>query len=123
MKQTDPDSATVPLDLDYLDRNYIKLGCEDVLFDVVNIFLETAPEKVALMKDALETADGPELSKLAHGLKGESGSVGARIVASLAAAQDQSARRGDIEEFRSRMPQLELELDRAIALLKQEFCK
>ncbi|MGE0156208.1 MAG: Hpt domain-containing protein [Geobacter sp.] len=123
---TDPTTTTSttgddPLDRDYLERNYLALGCADVLVDVVAMYLESVPHKLAGLQAALAASDSAEFAKLIHGLKGESGSVGAHRVTARAAVLEQHARQGDLAACSSGMPELELELQRAIAVLQQEF--
>ncbi len=123
MKTTTADTAAEPgpLDHDYINRNYIQLGCADVLKDVIDIFMESYPEKIIMLKKALENMATPELTKASHGLKGEAGSVGAMIVNRLAAATEQAARREDIDEVRRLIPELEKELARASEALKRDY--
>jgi signal transduction histidine kinase/DNA-binding response OmpR family regulator len=110
-----------PLDRDYLERNYLALGCADVLVDVVAMYLESVPHKMAGLQAALAANDSAEFARLIHGLKGESGSVGARLVTARAASLEQYARQGDLTACSGGMPELEHELQRAITVLQQEF--
>ncbi len=109
------------LDHDYLNRNYIQLGCRDVLIDVIGIFLDSSPQKLDSIKTALEASDSAELIKLSHGLKGETGSVGAKKLNSVAAAMEQAARRGELDEARGLLPELEQELEKATEALKKDY--
>lgn len=113
--------ADDPLDRDYLQRNYLSLGCADVLADVVTMYLDSAPEKLAELRAALAAGQMEAAAKLAHGLKGESGSVAARQVVALSASIEQSARQGDLAACTTALPDLELALTRAMDILKQEF--
>ncbi len=121
MPQSVPTLADDPLDHGYLKRNYLDLGCADVLADVVAMYLESVPHKLAGLQAALAANDSAEFAKLIHGLKGESGSVGAHLVTARAAALEQHARQGDLAACSSGMSELEQELQRAIAVLQQEF--
>lgn len=120
-KAVETGTGSGPLDHDYLNRNYIQLGCADVLKDVIDIFLESSPEKLACIKQAAGSGELTVLTKCAHGMKGESGSVGARIVNRLAAAIEQAARKDDIEGVRCLIPELETELQRAADALKRDY--
>lgn len=121
MTETMYTTADDPLDRDYLDRNYLALGCADVLADVVAMYLSSAPEKLADLRSALAAGRREEVAKLAHSLKGEAGSVAARQVVALAASVEQSARQGDLAACTTALPDLEQALERAMAVLKQEF--
>lgn len=111
------------LDRDYLERNYLALGCADVLVDVVAMYLESVPCKLDSLKAALAAGDGGQFARLIHGLKGESGSVGAHLVAARAAALEQCVRQGNLAACQSGMPELERDLQRTMAVLQQEFIK
>lgn len=110
-----------PLDREYLQRNYLALGCGDVLTDVVAMYLESAPQKLRELQHALAAEDSAEFARLIHGLKGESGSVGARLVTARAATLEQHARQGDLAACANGIPELEQELQRVSAVLQQEF--
>jgi HPt (histidine-containing phosphotransfer) domain-containing protein len=109
------------LDREYHQKNYHALGCSDVLLDVYRIYRESAPQKFEQLRAlVLETKLEPIIS-LAHGLKGESGSVGGRLIMALAAAMEKAARNGDLQEVRSLMPELELQLQRTLAAIEREL--
>ena len=113
--------AEDPLDRDYQRKNYLALGCGDVLLDVYQIFLESAPLKIEQMKVALGNVSQEQLVSLSHGLKGESGSVGARFVMATAAAVERAARSGELETAGSLLPQLEQQLQQVIEVIRQEL--
>ncbi|WP_305733057.1 Hpt domain-containing protein [Trichlorobacter ammonificans] len=110
-----------PFDRVYLRKNYLDLGCADVLSDVFRIFLESSRVKLAGVRSALVTESMGELLNLAHGLKGEAGSVGGRHVTAIAAAMEKAARGGDLQELRRRMPELEHELERLLQAIEREL--
>lgn len=110
-----------PLDRDYLERNYLALGCADVLADVVKLYLESHTVKLHALQERLAEGSSEELTKLAHGLKGESGSVGARFVMAIAAAIEQAARRNNREEIARLLPELKHEMTRVREVFQREF--
>ena len=110
-----------PLDRDYLERNYLALGCADVLADVVKLYLESHTVKLHALQDRLANGSSEELTKLAHGLKGESGSVGARFVMKTAAAIEQAARSGNRDEIARLLPELAHEMTRVREVFQREF--
>lgn len=114
-------SADDPLDRDYQQKNYHALGCGDVLKDVYRIYLESAPQKLDRIKEQLQEGQLEVLISLAHGLKGESGSVGGRYVMAAAAAMEKAARAGDLDEVRSLLPDLEVQLQRLVAAIDAEL--
>lgn len=110
-----------PLDREYLRKNYIALGCGDVLTDVYKIYLESAPLKLQQIRELLGRGEQEQVIKLAHGLKGESGSVGGRFIMAAAAALEKAARAGSLEEARQLLPDLELQLQRIILAIQNEL--
>jgi HPt (histidine-containing phosphotransfer) domain-containing protein len=114
-------SAEDPLDREYQHKNYFALGCGDVLLEVYRIYLESAPQKLAQLQSLLQQPELESVIRLAHGLKGESGSVGGKMVMAAAAAMEKAARAGNMEEARRLLPELELQLQRTITVIQQEL--
>ncbi len=110
-----------PLDREYLQKNYHALGCSDVLIDVYKIYLESAPLKLKQIAPLLQEGKLESIISLAHGLKGESGSVGGRFIMAIAAAMEKAARTGNLEEARRLMPELEKQLNNIIKVIQQEL--
>lgn len=110
-----------PLDREYLHKNYLSLGCGDVLLDVYRIYLESAPLKLEQIRALLDEARLDLLVGVAHGLKGESGSVGGQFVLAAAAALERAARDGDLDEARRLLPGLEEQFQRLVTVIKQEL--
>lgn len=110
-----------PFDREYHRKNYHALGCSDVLMDVYRIYLESAPQKLEQLKILAQQAELEQIVPLAHGLKGESGSVGGRFIMATAAALEKAARNNDLQEVSRLMPELELQLQRIIAAIEREL--
>jgi HPt (histidine-containing phosphotransfer) domain-containing protein len=109
------------LDREYHRKNYHDLGCSDVLLDVYRIYLESAPQKIDQLRPLVEQGKLEPIITLAHGLKGESGSIGGRLIMAAAAAMELAARAGDLHEVQRLMPELELQLQRTIAAIELEL--
>lgn len=110
-----------PLDREYHHKNYLALGCSDVLLDVYRIYLESAPLKAEQLRTYLEAGNLDQAISLSHGLKGESGSVGGRFIMATAAEMEKAARAGDLQAARTLLPELEQQLQRVIAAIRQEL--
>jgi two-component system, sensor histidine kinase and response regulator len=52
-------------------------GDEDLLLEIVDLFLESCPKLVSAMKEAVAKCDAPALMRSAHSLKGSVGYFGA----------------------------------------------
>ena len=110
-----------PLDREYHHKNYLALGCGDVLLDVYRIYLESAPQKIEQLRSLMQQTELEQVISLAHGLKGESGSVGGRFIMAAAAAMEKAARSGNLDEVRRLMPELELQLQRTVTAIEKEL--
>ncbi|SKA16322.1 HPt (histidine-containing phosphotransfer) domain-containing protein [Trichlorobacter thiogenes] len=121
--ENNPQAAMLddPLDREYHQKNYLLLGCSDVLRDVFQIYLESAPLKAEQLRSCLEAGDLDKGISLSHGLKGESGSVGGRFIMATAAEMEKATRAGDLQAARALLPELEHQLQRVIAAIKQEL--
>ncbi len=65
-----------------------------VVNELVDNFLSSAEERVAAIRDAVNTADGAKLSTAAHSLKGSSGTLGAMRMAQFCADLEARGRDG-----------------------------
>jgi len=110
-----------PLDREYLHKNYHALGCSDVLLDVYRIYQESAPQKLEQLRLLTQKEDLEPIIALAHGLKGESGSVGGRFIMPAAAALEKAARNADLQDVQRLMPELELQLKRTLEAIEREL--
>ncbi len=121
--ENNPQAAVLedPLDREYHHKNYLALGCGDVLLDVYRIYLESAPLKAEQLRSSLQAGNLDLVISLSHGLKGESGSVGGRFIMAAAAEMEKVARAGDLQAARAILPELEHQLQRVIAAIQQEI--
>jgi two-component system, sensor histidine kinase and response regulator len=73
-------------------------GEPDLVVELIDLYLEDAPRKVASMLEAVAGADGAALRRAAHSLKGGSASLGAFGVAALCEELEQVV---EADSFRS----------------------
>lgn len=69
-------------------------GDDDLLAELIDLFLEDAPTRVAGVRDAIGRADWPGLASWAHSLKGSCGSLGALKMAEVCDRLEQHGRNG-----------------------------
>jgi HPt (histidine-containing phosphotransfer) domain-containing protein len=101
--------------MDVLDMNALEAlrslqddGEDDLLAELIDLFLEDAPARMVSMRKAIEREDWPDLGAWAHSLKGSCGSLGAVHMADLCAKLEAMGRSGGVRVVAERI-QRELE--------------
>ncbi|QIN79092.1 PAS domain S-box protein [Rubrobacter marinus] len=92
-------------------------GEPDLLVELFEIFEEDTPARIAALREAHERGDAEGLRLAAHGLKGGSGSFGARRMARIAEGVEALGRSGDLDGAAERIAELEDEFWRVCAEL------
>ncbi len=69
-------------------------GDDDVLGELIDLFLEDAPVRLSRLKESVDQHDPNGLMQAAHSLKGSCGNLGARGMAALCANLELRARAG-----------------------------
>jgi signal transduction histidine kinase/DNA-binding response OmpR family regulator/HPt (histidine-containing phosphotransfer) domain-containing protein len=69
---------------------------QELIDEIVNLFLEDTPQHIANAKAALATGDGVALSRVAHSLKGSSAYIGAQRMANLCQSVEDDCHKGDL---------------------------
>ncbi len=93
-------------------------GDRDILQEVVAALLETAPDSLAALRDALDTGDPVGAAHTAHALKGAVAAVAAGPALATAARLEELARGRDLAAARDLLAPLERELGRLLAALR-----
>lgn len=77
---------------------YSSLAVDPDLAEIVEMFVDEMPDRVAAIAEAWTSGDLEHLGRLAHQLKGAAGSYGFDEVTPYAAALERTARGGGAEE-------------------------
>lgn len=77
---------------------YSSLGTDPDLGELVEMYVDEMPERIASLEQAFSSGDRESLQRAAHQLKGAGESYGFSQLTPLAAAVEYSARDGDPEE-------------------------
>ena len=87
--------------MDVLDMNALEAlrslqddGEDDLLAELIDLFLEDAPTRITSMRQAIEREDWTAMGSWAHSLKGSCGSLGAMHMADLCAKLEAMGRAG-----------------------------
>jgi PAS domain S-box-containing protein len=95
-------------------------GEPDVLGQLIDLFLNETPSRLAAVREAVEKGDAPRLAKAAHTLKGSSASLGARQMACVCAELEAKGKAGDLTSASALLAQLEAEFERGCSALLAE---
>jgi len=92
-------------------------GDEELLREIIEVFLEDCPHQVDLLRVALERHDAGEVRRIAHSLKGSVAGFAAEIARQAAYNLEMLAKNGDL----SKAPNALSELDARLAELNGEL--
>jgi HPt (histidine-containing phosphotransfer) domain-containing protein len=71
-------------------------GEPDVLVEVLKLFLEEVPPRIARLRNAWAAGNIQEVHRTAHSLKGSAGNIGARRLYDVCSQLDQRGKAGDL---------------------------
>jgi len=111
------DGARPVVDLAALDRQ--TGGDQDLRRDVIDMFLEDCPGRVAAIRSAIDQSDAPALMAAAHSLKGACGYLSGVIARDAAAELEEMGRDGRVQDAAAALDRL----DAAVADLIPELRK
>jgi HPt (histidine-containing phosphotransfer) domain-containing protein len=109
-----------PLDAGRLEMLRSMIGGEQVLGQVVALYLQELPSRVDALRGAVERTEGAALEFAAHGLKGASGTLGANRLARLCEGLEEQGRSGSFEGVDALFADLALEVQRVRAALLEQ---
>jgi CheY-like chemotaxis protein len=89
-----------------------RLGGPGLVRDVVEVFRDQAPARVAEARRAWHAGSAPDVARAVHGLKSSAGQLGAASLAALCERAEHLAERGDLPEAGRVLGGVESELER-----------
>src|SRR5882724_4394683 len=69
------------------------------LKDIIGIFIEDTPARIAELRQALTEADGVRFTRAAHSIKGSSSNLGAIALRDIAADLEHKSRQGGLADL------------------------
>jgi len=93
-------------------------GDAALMADVMRLFLEDCPRRVAELRAAVAGGDPTHVHRAAHAVKGAVGTFGARPARDLAAHLERAGREGRLDEAPALLDALEAELSRVTTALR-----
>lgn len=112
-------SSSTQINLDFrqiLDRLG---GDEQLLRDVIEIFIEEAPKHVDTLRRALAQGDAEAVEKTAHSMKGELGYLGISVVSEKARELEELGRKHDLEQASQIFTSFETEIFAIVAAMRR----
>ena len=92
------------LDLSRLDA---ALGGDmDMIKEILQMYLDTTSGDVAQLEQVIQTGQADAIVRVAHGIKGASGNVGADLAMTCAAVIEKAARSGDVQTAAAAWPSM-----------------
>jgi HPt (histidine-containing phosphotransfer) domain-containing protein len=121
-----PDRASAAADADAatFDRSDLLQrlsGDEDLLADVVKMFVEDCPRRLEAIGAAVERGDAAQIRAETHALKGAAGNLSAGGVFAAARTLEAAAGEGRIDATRELYHRLTAEADRLLTLLRRTY--
>jgi HPt (histidine-containing phosphotransfer) domain-containing protein len=92
-------------------------GSQELLEELIQLFLEEAPQLVAAMREALEKGDMPGLRQSAHSMKGAASNFAAYATANAASQLEDDAKNSNAESAKASLSALEAVTERLLPQL------
>ena len=108
-----------PVDLEHFRRTMREAGAEEAVDSILDTFLETAPERLAVLGAAVARDEAAGIAAAAHAFKSAAGSIGARALASLLSDAERAARAGDGSGARGLYDRIEQEAGAVVEYVRQ----
>ena len=111
----DPGPVLDPAVLETL-RRLTPPGEPDVLTEVLRIFLDEGPARVARLRNAWTARNIEEVHRSAHSLKGSAGNIGARRLHAVCSQLDEI---GDLDAAAALVAALDAEFDKVVTEIRR----
>lgn len=99
-------------------RAYQKPEEQDIVTELITLFLTEVPQRLAAMRKMVADDDLPELERLAHSMKGSCEHMGARRMASACAMLEKQANQRSVEHAHELLSRIEQEYSIVSPLLQ-----
>jgi two-component system sensor histidine kinase/response regulator len=92
-------------------------GDQELLAEIIQVFLADAPQLLVAMQNALQQGDMILLERTAHSMKGAAGNMSALAAVNAASELEQSAKKKDAESSKSSLAALQGAVERLLPVL------
>ena len=94
-------------------------GSQEVLYEVIGLFLEDCPKLLTTIGDAIAKGDSDAVYRAAHTLKGSAGNFDAHYAVLLLQRLEARAREGDLMEAQDICKTLSVEITALLSMLER----
>ena len=101
------------------DRLMARLGDEELIWEVVPIFLQDNRERLEELEKAMEIRDAEAIKRCAHAIRGAGRNVGAQQLAKVAFDLECAGREGDIDASVALFDTIKAELEKVMTFLSR----
>lgn len=92
-----------------------------ILEEILRMFLEQGPERMALVESALARGEVKDLEREAHGLKGAAATLGMEQLRRASHAVERLAADGRLDDAAARVAEMRIAMDAALAAVRREM--
>lgn len=96
-------------------------GDEELLLDLINIFLDDTPSQMGKLREALDASDFRAAERLAHSIKGASANMAIMDLRTAAYAGEMAAKQNNLDAAKQAYLDIEREYLRAESVLRQRL--
>jgi len=97
------------MSLDLNNLNMLKEIIGNELKDVLNLYMQSTPDNILMLREAVATSTISTVQLQAHTLKGSSANIGANQLSMLSAELEQKAKNGDTDSMPGLLSKIESE--------------
>lgn len=101
------------------DQLISRLGDEELIKEVIPIFLKDGQERFEKLQEAVLSKDSKAIKFYAHAIKGAARNVGATLLSDIAGRLESLGREGDLESADSIYGALKTEYEKVVSFLSQ----
>lgn len=93
----------------------------EILEQILRMFLEQGPERMALVEAALARGEAKDLEREAHALKGAAATLGMDVLREASYYVERMGAQGDLEEAVAGVARMRSAMDAVLAAVRQEL--
>lgn len=96
---------------------------DDIVTELINIFVKHSPETLDLLSDAVKADDRPQVVKLAHKLKGSCANLGAEYMRNLCQDLEENGTSMDAAKMNSMIEEVKNAYSELVEVLDRDWRK